>query len=101
MNLNDASIVLSAHEKVLAELMSIPGVTGAHIVSLLGDTYDYYETITTHTKNMPNHLSVKEFKSRAETFCSASCCAEEPFSADSCAECSLYEFLKIIEEEMA
>lgn len=91
---NAVSLVNTA----VSELMKIPPVKGVCIAVRMDE--DYYCDLKTRAGCIKKHYNLDDIRAIAEeAYCSVCCCADEPFSADSCAECSLYEFLKIIEED--
>ena len=83
--------VLTAQYEALGIIKSVPGVYGVHIVSSIGDPFNYFNYIKTQTPNMRNYYSLSEFENYAKDYCQAHDC-KGGFCFETCYCCSLFEF---------
>lgn len=83
--------VLTAQYEALGIIKSVPGVYGVHIVSSIGDPFNYFDYIKTQTPNMRNYYSLSEFENYAKDYCQAHDCKGE-FCFEKCYCCALFEF---------
>ena len=87
--------VLTAQYEALGIIKSVPGVYGVHIVSSIGDPFNYFNYIKTQTPNMRNYYSLSEFENYAKDYCQAhdGCLGSiGGFGDEGCSGCALFEF---------
>lgn len=86
---------ISITNTTITELMQIREVEGVYIAVSMNPEYC---DITTRAGNIKQRYDVEELRTFAtEAYCPFCCCAENPFS-ETCADCVLYEFMKVLEE---
>lgn len=86
---------ISITNTTITELMQIREVEGVNIAVRMNPEYC---DITTRAGNIKQRYDVEELRTFAtEAYCPFCCCAENPFS-ETCANCALYEFMKVLEE---
>lgn len=90
-----SNTVISQLNTVISQLMDLPLVEGVYIAVQMSSHLCDINTRAGHIKDCYNIDKLREIAE--EAYCSSCCCAEKPLS-ESCAECSLYEFLEIIDE---
>lgn len=94
LDLEPLKYAISGLNTVLSQ-MDLPLVEGVYIAVQMNPYFCDINTRAGHIKDRYNVDKLREIAE--EAYCSSCCCVEKPLS-ESCAECSLYEFLEIIDE---
>lgn len=85
---------ISVTNTTIPELMKISGVQGVHIAVKMDQEHCDLKTRAGYIKQ---HYDVEELREIAEEYYCRRCCCNKFVFGESCEDCSLYEFLQIIE----